>query len=137
MACGNLVVTSRRPMQRPRSPGTFLFHDSIRFGFFTFFVSYQVIAGMASSSSAGLRKTAAWKKGWEGCDQVTKLIYEFHATMISQVFLTLGDFAKHAVPFAGVSVDFLTLSRSVGPGRVGSDGAALEQGGIDGFAPWS
>lgn len=90
---------------------------------------------MASSSSASLRKTAAWKKGCEGCDQVTKLIHEFHATMISQVFLTLGDFAKHAVPFAGVSVDFLTLSRF--PRRVGSDGAALEQGGIDGFAPWS
>ena len=28
MACGNLVPTSQRPMQRPCSPGTFLFHDS-------------------------------------------------------------------------------------------------------------
>ena len=34
--------------------------------------------------------------------------------VISQVFLTLGDFAEHAVPFAGVSVDFLTLAFPVG-----------------------
>ena len=137
MACGNLVVTSRRPMQRPRSPGTFLFHDSIRFGFFTFLFpvrwlrAWQVRALRASGKQLLGKKVGRDVTRWPSWFTSFML---FVSICDIPGFPHAGRFCRACSPIRR-RLSWLLDSRF--PRRVGSDGAALEQGGIDGFAPWS